>query len=211
MKKLLFVMTFTMLLAGVLFAQNPPTNLTYTLADHDVTLAWDAPQNGGGAEGILRYDNGENADGIGTGEANDFDIAIRFEPAALEEYAGSYLSQIEFFPREANCEYSIKVWTGANAENLVVEQLVSNVTIDAWNLVTLDTPVQIDASQELWFGYRANTQTGYPGGVDAGCRHCRSRCATRGTGRFGGVSVDPGCGGRRSRRRYDTDWPGAVR
>ena len=168
MKKLLFVMTLTMLLAGVLFAQNPPTNLTYTLADHDVTLAWDAPQNGGGAEGILRYDNGENADGIGTGGAADFDVAIRFEPAALEEYAGSYLSQIEFFPKEANCEYSIKVWTGANAANLVVEQTVSDVTIEDWNLVTLDTPVQIDASQELWFGYRCNTQAGYPAGVDAG-------------------------------------------
>ncbi len=169
MKKLLFVMTVTLLFAGILFAQNPPTNLAYTLNDHDVTLTWDAPQNGGsGEETILRYDNGENSDGIGTGQAADFDVAIKFDPDALAPYSGQYLTQIDFFPKEANCSYSVRVWQGADAANLLVDQAVDNPTIEEWNYITLDTPVQIDASQELWIGYNVNTQTGYPAGCDAG-------------------------------------------
>ncbi len=62
---------------------------------------------------------------------------------------------------EANCEYSIRVWTGANAANLIVDQLVDSPEILAWNEIQLQTPVQIDATEELWIGYKNNTQTGY--------------------------------------------------
>jgi hypothetical protein len=156
---------------ALLDSANPPTNVQATPNDDDteVTVTWDEPgQGGSGEEQWIHYDNGENADGIGTGGAADFDVAIRFTPDQLVDFNNMYVSKVRFFPKEANCEYSIKVWQGENAANLLVEQLVANPTIDDWNEVELDNPVQIDASQELWIGYRCNTQTGYPAGVDAG-------------------------------------------
>jgi hypothetical protein len=144
----------------------PPTNLTAEIIDgNDVMLTWDAPAEPGD---LLFYDNGINNDGIGTGGAADFDVAIRFEPSQLAPYNGYLLTTVDFFPREASCDYSIRVWQGVNGATLLVDQPVANPAIGEWNSITLDTPVEIDASQELWFGYRNNTQAGYPAGCDAG-------------------------------------------
>ena len=51
---------------------------------------------------------------------------------------------------------------------MVVNQYVSNPAIDSWNTITLSNPVLIESGQELWFGYRSNTQTGHPAGCDDG-------------------------------------------
>jgi hypothetical protein len=137
-------------------------------AQETALITWTLPGIGGGEEQWIHYDDGINADGVGTGGVSDFDVAIRFEPSQLEDFDSMYLTKMNFFPMEANCEYSIRVWTGANAANLIVDQLVASPIISAWNEIQLQTPVQIDATEELWLGYRANTQTGYPAGCDAG-------------------------------------------
>jgi photosystem II stability/assembly factor-like uncharacterized protein len=145
----------------------PAENLTADVTDfNDVVLNWDEP--GTASATWLAYDNGENADGIGTNGPADFSVASRWESSAITAYDGMQIKRIKFFPREENCEYSIRVWTGENAATLVLDQVVTNFTNEAWNTVVLDTPVTIDASQELWFGYRCNTQAGFPAGVDAG-------------------------------------------
>jgi hypothetical protein len=147
----------------------PVSSVTASLTEQETAMViWTLPGQGGGQEQWIHYDNGTNADGIGTGGAADFDVAIRFEPSQLEDLDSMYLTKVNFFPREANCEYSIRVWTGANAANLIVDQPVANPAINDWNEIQLITPIQIDANQELWIGYRANTQAGHPAGCDAG-------------------------------------------
>jgi hypothetical protein len=79
-----------------------------------------------------------------------------------------YLSEIEFYAYEATCEYSVRVWTGANAANLIVDEVVVAPTTGEWNSFTLPTPIQIDMTQELWFGLRCNTQGTHPAPIDAG-------------------------------------------
>ena len=123
---------------------------------------------------IFWYD-GPCVGGIGMegGGSVDFDVAIRFTPSDLTQYTGASLVQIEFFPYSSSCEYSIRVWTGGSvsggegyAGTRIVDQLVLNPTIDQWNKVKLDNQIYIDSSEELWFGYRCNTQSGYPAGHD---------------------------------------------
>lgn len=145
---------------------NPPQNLVAEKQSwNNVELTWEAPSD----QPIytLQWDNGENNTSIGTGEAFDFDAASRWTPEDLAPFDGMYLTEISFYPAEEQSEYYLRVWTG-EAATLVVDQQVTDVNIDAWNTVELETPVQIDASEELWFGYRANAETGYPAGCDAG-------------------------------------------
>jgi hypothetical protein len=119
--------------------------------------------------GWLEWDDGVNSgNSIGTGEEVEFDVAARWLPSILNEYDGAKIEQVAFFPAESQAEYSIRVWIGQNANNLVVDQPVDNPLIGQWNYITLTTPVLIDATQELWVGYHVITLTGYPAGVDDG-------------------------------------------
>jgi hypothetical protein len=149
----------------------PPTNLTANLVGADsVILNWEAPEFGD----WIYWDTGENAgNSIGTGDAAQFKVAQRFSPDNLQDLGvgGSYLTEVRFFPREVDSNYAINVWTGGTATQpgaLVVEQPVPNPVIDSWNTIVLDSPVFIDDTQELWFGYDVDTQTGFPAGCDEG-------------------------------------------
>lgn len=145
---------------------DPATNLTAELNnDGGVDLAWTAPGSGGGQEGWINWDSGENADGIGTGSAAVIDVAARFTSSELID---GQITKIKFFPKEAECTYTLKVWTGSTGGELAYEQAVANPTIDDWNEIILDTPVAVDPAIDYWVGYTADTQSGYPCGVDAG-------------------------------------------
>ncbi len=116
----------------------------------------------------LFWGDGENSgNSMGTGDPVEFDVAQRWEPAQLMEYDGASVTEISFFPSEALCYYQIRIWTGPNAENLVIDQPYSPVT-GQWNVFTLDDPYLINTDQELWIGYHVNAETGYPAGVDHG-------------------------------------------
>jgi hypothetical protein len=150
----------------------PVTNVVATEVNPVVTVSW----TGAGpiAAGWIRWDSGENNDSIGTGAVADFDIASRWPLENLADYIGQSLYAVEFWPAEANCTYSVRVWTGGSAAApgaMVVDQIVTNPTINAFNTVVLNTPVPIPLGEELWFGVRCNTTTGYPAGVDAGPAH----------------------------------------
>ena len=145
---------------------NPPQYLQAEKQSwNNVELTWEAPLNQPAYS--LHWDNGENYTSIGSGEAFDFDVASRWTPEDLEAYDEMYLTKVSFYPDEEQAEYYIRVWTGEDA-TLIVDQSVEDVTVGAWNTVELDTPVQIDATEELWFGYRADAETGYPAGCDVG-------------------------------------------
>ncbi|MDD3049565.1 MAG: carboxypeptidase regulatory-like domain-containing protein [Candidatus Cloacimonetes bacterium] len=159
---------FALVIGG---ANNPPTNLTAELQNNNVLLNWEEPA---GQNGTLQWCGEFSDNSIGTNSAVDFDVAARFTSEELAGVSGLYLNEVSFVPAYEQCEYSIRVWTGGtagaayNAGTMVVDQLVTNIALGEWNTVSLETPVLIDASQELWIGYRSNTQGGHPAGTDAG-------------------------------------------
>jgi len=144
------------------------TGLTsdYSYTPYGIRLDWTAPA-GTNIDTWIHYDDGVNFDAIGTGGAVVFDVAARWDLTQLVEYDGASVTQIAFYPYEATATYRVRVWIGAGAANLVVDQACTPIN-DQWNTVTLTTPVPVDITQELWVGYNVNTPTGFPAGVDAG-------------------------------------------
>ncbi|MCK4312243.1 MAG: T9SS type A sorting domain-containing protein [Candidatus Cloacimonetes bacterium] len=148
---------------------DPPENLVATVVNYnEVELAWQPP--GGGAGEWIHWDDGINNNAIGLVSGGSFLVASRWDPANLADYDGWDLMKVNFFPCDDMCTYEIKVWTGANAANLVLDQAVTTFVVDTWNEIILDTPITIDATDELWFGYGiVNHAAGtHPAGCDAG-------------------------------------------
>jgi len=137
------------------------------VAQQGIVLNWIAPE-GTNIDEWIHWDDGVNSGmSIGTNAQAEFSVAHRWEPAQLVDYDGASVTQIAFFPAEPTATYKVRVWIGAGAANLVVDQACSPIS-GQWNTVTLTTPVPIDITQELWVGYYINTPTGYPAGVDDG-------------------------------------------
>jgi len=116
----------------------------------------------------LQWDNGINAGAIGTGSGALYTVASRFTPEQLEDYAGGSLAKIKFFPWDS-AEFVLKVWTGDSASQLVLSQPVESYTVGEWNEITLDNPIYISGTTELWFGYSNDGGYGsWPVGIDSG-------------------------------------------
>jgi len=149
---------------------NPPTNLTATVTGNDVVLNWTSPE--APPQGTwITWSQDVLGNSVGTNAAANFDVAHRWPVADIAPYVGQTISQVKFVPSEANCVYTVKIWTGGSVTapaTLVTSQVVNNPTIDDWNLVVLNTPVTIPANSEVWIGYNCNTQAGYPAGCDNG-------------------------------------------
>ncbi|MCB5255195.1 MAG: FlgD immunoglobulin-like domain containing protein [Candidatus Cloacimonetes bacterium] len=151
----------------------PPENLEATVDGNTVTLNWDEAGSGGGGgeEGWLHYDGDYSNNSVGTNAVADFDVAAKWnalgDTNSIYPYVGMNITKIQFVPAEANCEYSVRVWTGAT-NSLVVDQVVATPTIGGWNEIILDTPFTIPPGVQLMAGYRCNTQAGFPAGTDAG-------------------------------------------
>ena len=147
----------------------PPENLWGVYNQpNTVHLAWEAPQAPGG---IMRWDDGINYDGIGLANPGSFSVAARWTGYQLTDYDGLYLTNVDFFPRSnGTTVYSLKIWTGNNASTLVLSQPLTGLTLNAWNSISLITPVQISSATELWIGYECNSQSAgdYPAGCDDG-------------------------------------------
>lgn len=148
----------------------PPLSLTAQLElPSTIRLNWQPPASSGT---WMQWGNDQNFSAVGGANVQIFDAAIRFTPADLQVHHGKYLTRIAAFIASDNCQIFLRVWQGGNqyyAGNLVREQLVTTWVPNNWNEFELINPVQIDASQELWLGYRViNTAGAYPAGVDNG-------------------------------------------
>ncbi|MCD4745265.1 MAG: T9SS type A sorting domain-containing protein [Bacteroidales bacterium] len=145
----------------------PPSNLQYYFYGYNVQLFWEEPITPGD---WIHWDNGENYTSVGLTNGGTFLVASRWDQTNLAPYNGQYLTKVCIFPNDPATTYTLKVWTGANASTLVLDQSITGLTFEAWNEIVLDSPVQIDASTELWFGYEVlNHPAGtYPAGVDPG-------------------------------------------
>jgi len=134
-----------------------------------ILLEWVAPNAPTpGPSGWLFWDNGTNVDAIGLTGGGTFNVAVRFTPAQLAEYAGTSLTKIRMFAYGPGGTLVLKVWTGANASQLVMSQPIASYTAGAWNEWTLDTPVMVSGTTELWFGYAVTHGTDYVAGCDGG-------------------------------------------
>lgn len=148
----------------------PPLNLTADLyGSQAIRLSWEAPASQGE---WLSWGSEQNFSAVGGPSVPVFDAAIRFTPSDLQTYHGMYLTRIAAYLAAQDCQIFLRVWQGGNqyyAGTLLREQAVSGWISNSWNEFELVNPVQIDASQELWIGYRViNTSGGYPAGVDNG-------------------------------------------
>ncbi len=149
----------------------PPKSLTAEIDTNNYgVLNWNVPTIGNNGTWI-HWDREFGNNAVGSGGTVDFDVAQRFDTEDLSMHDGKFLTRIWFVPYEPSCSYSVRVWSGGNANDpgdLVVDQPVIDPVIGEWNEIFLLTPVPIDATQELWFGIRNNTVEGYPASVDGG-------------------------------------------
>ncbi|NLW18760.1 MAG: T9SS type A sorting domain-containing protein [Candidatus Cloacimonetes bacterium] len=150
----------------------PPDNLEASVQGNNVTLTWEQPGSGsgGGEEGWLHYDGEYSNNSIGTGSAAEFAVAAKWDPIGehgINDYVGMNITKIKFVPGEANCAYTLRIWTGA-AGAIAYEQTVTNPVIGQWNEINLTTPWTIPSQTQIMAGYHVNTQTGHPAGCDAG-------------------------------------------
>lgn len=150
----------------------PPLNLVateQTEPDLAINLTWDAPASEGE---WLHWDDGQNSDAVGGENIEIFDAAIRYTSDDLADFDGQYLTKVSIFIADANAQFFIRVWQGGNqnyAGELIREQFIAYPIANEWNTYDLETPVMIDAVQELWMGYRViNTEGVYPAGTDDG-------------------------------------------
>ncbi|MDD4310535.1 MAG: choice-of-anchor J domain-containing protein, partial [Candidatus Cloacimonetes bacterium] len=156
--------------ASIVPALNPPTDLASVVDGNDVTLTWTSPEAPQPGEWIT-WCNNVLGNSIGTGGAFNFDVAHRYAVSDLTEHVGGTITQVKFVPSEVNSTYTVKIWTGGSATSagtLVSSQLITAPVIDEWNLVVLNTPVQIPANSEMYIGFNCNAQTGHPAGCDNG-------------------------------------------
>ncbi|MCF8369927.1 MAG: T9SS type A sorting domain-containing protein [Bacteroidales bacterium] len=146
---------------------NPPQNLVAGVFNtNSVLLSWDPPSFNSGA--FINWDDGNNHEGIGLTDGGTFSVAARWIPEQLAGYDGYNLTNVRFFPRGYTpVSITLKVWSGENASNLIVSQPLTNVSMNQWNSILLDTPVSMNVDEELWVGY---TITDQPIGIfPAGC------------------------------------------
>lgn len=150
-------------------ACNPPQNLTAEALGNDVSLAWEAPEGG---PGWIGHYNGEFNGGIGTGAAAVFECAAKFGPDHLMDYNGMALTKVAFAPNEAAATYTVMVYDLSTGEPVAVDSSEAfdgaDLALGEFHEVELANPITIDWTQELMFGYKVNTTTGYPGGMDIG-------------------------------------------
>ncbi|MBU2652572.1 MAG: T9SS type A sorting domain-containing protein, partial [Bacteroidetes bacterium] len=160
---------------------NEPYDLDFavdypSLTEGEVTLTWHSPAPcagggpGPGGEWIF-WDNGEHEGGIGLTGGGVFSVASHWDADMLTQYDGMSITKITFIPyvNALTTTFELKVWEGPNAGTLLHSQAVSGLLLGEWNEITLTTPVPIDVTKELWFGYTVDSPDGEnPAGYDIG-------------------------------------------
>jgi len=101
----------------------------------------------------IHYDDTEMDDSWGFligGE--EYDVVAKWDPEDISDYDEWVITKIKFIVVTDEPIFKVKVWEGPDVTE-VYSQDVSTIIVNNWTEVTLDTPVTIDASQELWVGY----------------------------------------------------------
>lgn len=136
-----------------------PANLSASLDPENASLilTW-VPPDINVVDEWIRWDIGEYCSGIGFSNYDELDFAARWDPAQLSGFEGAYITELTFFLTALDPEYKARVWQGAGADSLLVDQPFENLQSYHWNTVVLEAPVLIDPTMDLWIGYHI-TQT----------------------------------------------------
>lgn len=160
---------------------NPPSGLEVevsTTNPTDAVLNWSEPESGLQTF-TIQWDDGVVNTAIGsTTESDNFDALSKWTTDDLAPYDEMYITEISFYAYSSASNpttnnYTLKIYTGTDLATLAIDQVIPavDITLGAWNTIELDTPHQIDASVDLWFGANNNSGAailGYPFGVDDG-------------------------------------------
>ncbi len=148
---------------------NAPQNLAAETLGNDVSLMWDAPDGG---PGWIGYYNGEFNGGVGTGAAAIFECAAMFGPEQLSAYNGMLLTKVAFIPAEVAAAYTVMIYDVSSGTPVAVDSSESfdgaDLVIGEFHEVELANAITVDWTVNLMFGFKCNTTTGYPGGIDTG-------------------------------------------
>ena len=128
-------------------------DLEATVSDHDVNLTWSAPDwcYPETPSAMMTYGNGNCYGGIGSNGSYDFYWGHRYLASNLDSYDNMKVYKVSFYANETG-PYKVFVYNGTTSnhpQTLLLQQSFS-VGATGWWDVDLSTPIQIDASQDLW-------------------------------------------------------------
>ena len=164
--------TDTIFLTGIVYDNTPyclpPGNLSISTQDHDVTLQWTTPTVNPDPQTLSWATNSVATNYGYTSSAYRKSMVQRFCDTDLVNYHNKALTSIRFYARNGATAFKAVVYKGGsfngdyNPGTLVLSQDIdlSTLNMGAWNTVTLNTPVMVDATQELWFGIYVEAPTG---------------------------------------------------
>ena len=117
----------------------------------------------------LHWDSGENEDSFGNFlQPAQYDFASKWDPIHIEAYDGWSITTIRFYLTSPMPTVKLKIWSGPDATE-IYSQDVTNFNFNDWTEITLDNPVTIDASTQLWVGLNIiMPETGPVMGCDLG-------------------------------------------
>lgn len=148
---------------------NLKTDINMPHSGCEILVTWDPPVVAPpDTSGWLNWDNGINDDAIGLNNGETYTVGVRFTADQLTQYLGGCLTRIRMFAYGSGGTLVLKVWIGANANQLVLSQPVASYEADSWNEFALNTPICIWDTTELWFGYEVTNADDYVAGCDAG-------------------------------------------
>jgi hypothetical protein len=143
----------------------PPSNLTAEVTENTVNLSWLSP---GSQPDMLRFGNGQTATAIGTSQGI-YEFAARFTSTDLMPYYGKQLDVVSLYIHSTSANFTLKLYTGDEAQNLVLSLPLNGLEANEWNDIELPAPVPIENIDYLWLGYEINSsQTDFIAGVDGG-------------------------------------------
>ncbi len=146
---------------------NPPDYEQY-----GAQICWQAPDTKLPIGEWVHWDSGENFSAVGLEYGGSFSVAARWDAGQLADYEGTFITKLQYFIASTDFNNIIvKIWTGANADNLLYAKDVTTSTVAGmWNEVTLDTSFVLDVDKELWIGYTIVGQEigTTPAGTDEG-------------------------------------------
>ncbi|MEN8224501.1 MAG: T9SS type A sorting domain-containing protein [Bacteroidota bacterium] len=149
----------------------PPWVNVMPVDPYTLLVSWPPPPNNSSSNDWIMWDDGTQVGCIGLTGGGEFSVASHWDPDMIAQYDGQYITAIRFVPGTTvvATDFTLKVWEGADAGTLLYEETLSGLILGDWNEITLSTPIEIDVTQELWFGYTMNSADGdFPAGYDAG-------------------------------------------
>jgi len=187
------IITLVILLITVILTSNAQTDCnpaTITNVAHEGTgnrIIWTMPTSG---EEIVISQGGDFSNVSIGNYQNSLGVYHRFVPEDLATINGGKLNQIVFAPTFRPSQnkpghiYTIQIYKGGkwgeveerNPGTLLLSQELdnNNLLFNEENTITLEIPVTIEVSQELWIGYYCTnidsiqSEMKYPVGIDAG-------------------------------------------